>query len=236
MVSGVGNSAVFDGTTLLARLSYSSEEITDTDDSFDYLEAGMAEGELYEVSSSCSDAVDSSARDDIGDFGEGSDFAYDPSLPGPSSSRVGAGNFSSDSSSSTESDDSSDDSTSDLSSASSGRPSKRAKRRKKPAKTWKNGAGFVPKAFKTFDDSNVGMQAAYKLPVDAKYVEYFKLYFDGELLGDIKSETNRYADQLLANPTPRTKTLRDWIGTTVDEFYALFCFDNSDGRCCKKNQ
>ena len=156
---------------------------------------------MYEVSSSCSDAVDSSASDDNGDIGEGSRFAYDPSLPGPSSGLVGAENFSSDCSSSTESDDSSDDSTSDLSSASSGRPSKRAKWRKKPTKIWKNGAGFVPKAFKTFDDSNVGIQAPYKLPVDAKEVEYFKLYFDGELLGDIKSETNRYVDQLLANPT-----------------------------------
>ena len=73
-----------------------------TDDSFDYFEAGMAEGELYEVSSSCSDAVHSSASDDNGDFGEGSDFAYDSSLPGPSSGPVGAGNFSSDSSSGTE--------------------------------------------------------------------------------------------------------------------------------------
>ena len=35
-----------------------NEETTDTDDSFDYLEAGMAEGELYKVNSSCSDAVD----------------------------------------------------------------------------------------------------------------------------------------------------------------------------------
>ena len=224
MATGVGDFAVFDGTTLLARLSDSNEETTDTDDSFDYLEAGMAERELYGVSSSCSDAVDSSASDNNGDFGEGSDFAYDPSLPGPSSGPVGAGNFSSDSSSGTESDDSSDDSTSDLSSASSGRPSKRAKRRKRPAKTWKNGAGFVPKAFKTFDDSNVGIQAPYKLPVDAKEVEYFKLFFDGELLGDIKSETNRYADQLLANPTAQTKTLRDWVGTTVDELYAFFAF------------
>ena len=35
----------------------------------------MAERELYKVSSSCSDAVVSSASDDNGDFGEGSDFA-----------------------------------------------------------------------------------------------------------------------------------------------------------------
>ena len=84
----------------------------------------MAESELYEVSSSYSDAVGSSASDDNGDFGEGSIFAYDPFLPGPSSAPVGTGNVSSDSSSGTESDDVIDDSTSDLSSASSGRPSK----------------------------------------------------------------------------------------------------------------
>jgi len=41
----------------------------------------------------------------------------------------------------------------------------------------------------------------YKLPVDAKEVEYFKLYFDGKLVGDIKSEINRYAEQLLASST-----------------------------------
>ena len=76
--------------------------MSDRDDSLDYLEAGMAEGELYKVNSSYSDAVDSSDSDDNGDFGEGSNFAYDPSLPGPSSSPVGTGNFSSDSSSGTE--------------------------------------------------------------------------------------------------------------------------------------
>ena len=99
------------------------------------LRAGMGEGELYEVSSSCIEAVDSSASDDNGDFGDGSNFAYDPSLPGPSSGIVSAGSFSSDSSSGMESDDSSDDSSSDLSSASSDRPSKHTKRSKKPAKT-----------------------------------------------------------------------------------------------------
>ena len=36
-------------------------------------------------------------------------------------------------------------------------------------------------AFETFDDLNVGIQAPYKLPIVDKEVEYFKLYFDGEL-------------------------------------------------------
>ena len=151
MATGFGDSAVFDGATLLARLSDSDEETGDTGDSFDYLEAGMAEGELEEVSSSCSEAVDSSASDDNGGNDGGSDFAYDPSLPGPSSGLVGAGNFSSDSSSETEGDDSSDDSCSDASSASSGRPSKRAKRNKKSAKTWKSGISASEHAHMTYD-------------------------------------------------------------------------------------
>jgi len=49
------------------------------------------------------------------------------------------------------------------------------------------------------------MQVPYKLLVDAKEVEYFKLYFDDELVGDVKSETNRYAEQLLASSTACTK-------------------------------
>ena len=68
-------------------------------------------------------------------------------------------------------------------------------------KTWKSGAGFEPKGFKTFDNLNIGIQAPYKLPVDVKEVEYFKLYFDGELLGDIKSGASRHMDQLIADPT-----------------------------------
>ena len=80
----------------------------------------------------------------------------------------------------------------------------------------------MPRNIKTFDESKVGMQAPYQLPVDAKEVEYFKLYFDGELVGDIKHESNRYANQLLANPTARTKSLRDWVLTITNELYAFF--------------
>ena len=39
----------------------------------------MAQDELEEVSSLCSEAVNSSASNDNGDSGEESDFAYDPS-------------------------------------------------------------------------------------------------------------------------------------------------------------
>jgi len=47
----------------------------------------------------------------------------------------------------------------------------------------------------------------YKLPVDVKEVEYFKLYYDGGLIGgDIKSETGRYVEKLLASSIACTKT------------------------------
>ena len=203
MVAGVSTSSTFGGDTLLARLSDTDEEISDTDDSLDYLEAGMASGEFEGVSSdasSISDVTDGSDSED------GSNIMVDPSLPGPYS----VVDVSDDGTDSDESSNS--DSTSDLSSesdGSSGKPAKRAKRASKRAskraKTWHNGDSFIPKPFQTFDNSNVGIQAPYKLPVDAKEVEYFKLYFDGELVGDLKAETNRYADQLIATPTARTR-------------------------------
>ena len=173
----------------------------------------MAAGDFEEVSSLCSEAVDSCVSDGNGKSDSDID---DPSLPGPSSGPINAAGFSSDSDSDADSDDESSDSSS---SNSSGRPPKRAKRNKKPANKWNDGISFVPRNIKTFDESNVGMQALYQLPVDAKEV---KLYFDGELVGDIKQESNRYADQLLANPTARTKSLRDWVATTTNELYAFF--------------
>ena len=47
-----------------------NKQTSDTDDSFNYLDAGIVEGELYEVSSSYSEVIDSSANDDNEDFGE----------------------------------------------------------------------------------------------------------------------------------------------------------------------
>ena len=229
MAAGVSTSSTFGGDTLLARLSDTDEEISDTDDSFDYLEAGMASGEFEGVSSdasSISDVTDGSDSED------GSDIMVDPSLPGPSS----VADVSDDGTDSDESSNS--DSTSDLSSesdGSSGRTAKRAKRSSKRAKTWHNGDSFIPKPFQAFDDSNVGIQAPYKLPVDAKEVEYFKLYFDGELVGDLKAETNRYADQLIATPTARTKSIRDWVMTTTDELYAFFALVILMGVVIKKS-
>ena len=176
----------------------------------------MAAGDFEEVSSSCSEAIDSCVSDGNGESDSDID---DPSLPGPSSGPINAAGFSSDSDSEADSNDESSDSSS---SNSSGRPPKRAKRNKKPANKWNDGSSFVPRNIKTFDESNVGMQAPYQLPVDAKEVEYFKLYFDGELVGDIKQESNRYADQLLANPTARTKSLGDWVATTTNELHAFF--------------
>ena len=143
----------------------------------------------------------------------------DLSLPGSSSAFVG---FASSSETSESSSDSESGDSSDFTGGSSGEQESRAKHAKKPAKVWRKGRRFEPKPIKAFDDSNVGFQAPFKLPVDAREVEYFKLYFDGELVGDIKTESNRYVDQLLASPTARTKTLRDWVRTTVDELYAFF--------------
>ena len=115
MAAGVSTSSTFGGDNLLARLSDTDEETNDSDDSFDFLKAGMAAGQFDGVSSdvsSISDVTDGSDSDDGSDMG-------DPSLPGPSS----VADVSDDGTDSDEGSDS--DSTSDLSSEtnrSSGRP------------------------------------------------------------------------------------------------------------------
>jgi len=43
-----------------------------------------------------------------------------------------------------------------------------------------------PLPLKNFDDSNSGIQAPFKLPADAKEVDYFKVFFDHELVCDIR--------------------------------------------------
>ena len=90
----------------------------------------------------------------------------------------------------------------------------------KHAKKWHSGRHFVPKPLMAFDDSGVGMQAPYKLPVDAKEVEYFWILFDSELVSDIKNHTNSYTDELIAKGT-KTKTLAGWVRTTTNEVYSF---------------
>jgi len=162
------------------------EETDDSDDSFDILEVGIGTGELDEVSFICksSDNDDYGSNDDednlpvVGSIGH-----YNISLPGPSTAPV---SLSEDSDSS----DSNSGDSSNFSDSSLGEEETCTKHPRKPAKKWKEGSKLVLKAIKVFDDLNVGIQVLYKLLVDAKEVEYFKLYFDGKLVGDIKSETN----------------------------------------------
>ena len=109
-------------------------------------------------------------------FCEGNDFAYDPSLPGPSSSPVGTGKlflqilavawkvtilamillaiFRA---------------PLQVSYLNARNGERNLQRHGKTAQ-----ALFLW-PLKTFDDLNVGIQAPYKLPVDAKEIEYFKL-------------------------------------------------------------
>ena len=114
------------------------------------------------------------------------------------------------------------------------RPNKRAKKDAKRAKKWHSGRRFVPKPLMAFDDSGVGMQAPYKLPVDAKEVEYFRIFFDGELVSDIKNHTNAYADELIAKGT-KTKTLAGWVRTTTNEIYSFLAIIILMGVVVKKS-
>ena len=153
---------------MLTWLSDSDEETNNSDDSFDILKAGIDTGELDEVSVICESNDNGSNGDEDNWSVAGSIGHYNPSLPGPSTAPV----------SSSEDLDSSDGDSGDLSDftdSTSGEEEIRTKRPRKPKK-WKKGSKFIPKAIKIFDDSNIGTQVSCKLPVDAKEVEYFKLY------------------------------------------------------------
>ena len=199
----------------------------DTDDSLEVVYTGMDAGELEEVSS-CDNLSDSD------ESGRGNEGVIDPTLPGPSSGSVGISRRSSrlqraenekessEDSEETESCESDGDESESEESSPRGKAPKRAKPSQKSAQTeWRSASNFSPLPLKNFDDSNSGIQAPFKLPADAKEVDYFKLFFDHELVGEICKETNSYANQLLASSTAKTKTLQDWVRTTRDEMYTF---------------
>ena len=58
MAARVSTTSIFSGDTLLERLTDTDEKTSDSDDSFDFLEAGMAAGEFEGVSSNVSSISD----------------------------------------------------------------------------------------------------------------------------------------------------------------------------------
>ena len=91
MASGGDDFERLSGAVVLARLSNSSDEMDDSDDSLEVVYAGMDAGELEEVSS-CGNL---SGSDDNNESGRGNESVIDPSLPGPSSGSVGVSRHSS---------------------------------------------------------------------------------------------------------------------------------------------
>ena len=166
--------------------------MVDTDNSLEVVYTGMDAGELEEVSS-CDNLSDSDVNNESG---RGNKGVIDPSLPGPSSGSVGVSRRSSRLHRAENEMDSSEDSEETKSCVSDGDESeseensprgkapKRAKTSQKSSQTeWRSASNFSPLPLKNFDDSNSGIRAPFKMPADAKEVEYFKLFFDHELVG-----------------------------------------------------
>ena len=91
-----------------------------------------------------------------------------------------------------------------------------------PEHKWSNTGQFAPKALKSFDSTQCGIQPSYKLPADAKESEYFTLLFDGELASHVCKETNKYADALIADPEYKKKAkLSTWVACTIGQIYTF---------------
>ena len=230
MVNGMRTSRSLTASTVIDGLLDSGNENDATGDSSDIVEAGMDDGEFDEVSSS-------SDNDSFSGNSEGEECVDDSVVLGPSS-RLHFARPSytkeivneSDVSETSESSDSSSEVSDDEDGS---RPNKCAKKDMKRMKKWP-GKWFAPKPLMAFDASGVGMQAPYKLPVDAKEVEYFRIFFDGELVSDIKNHTNAYADELIAKGT-KTKTLAGWVRTTTNEIYSFLAIIILMGVVVKKS-
>ena len=82
MATGGDDFERLSGAVVLSRLSDSSKEMDDTDDSLEVVYTGMDAGELEEVNS-CDNLSDSD------ESGRGNEGVIDPTLPGPSSGSVG---------------------------------------------------------------------------------------------------------------------------------------------------
>ena len=98
-----------------------------------------------------------------------------------------------------------------------------------PERKWSNTGRFTPKALKSFDSTQCGIQPSNKLPADAKESEYFTLLFDGELVSHVCKETNKYANALIADPEYKKKAgLSTWVAWPDLHIYCCCGFDGVD--------
>ncbi|XP_037527279.1 piggyBac transposable element-derived protein 4 isoform X1 [Rhipicephalus sanguineus] len=94
------------------------------------------------------------------------------------------------------------------------------KRARRDDSDWIKG-DYSPSVF-PFDATHSGQVSPSALPVNAKEVEYFKLFFDEELVSEIVAATNKHANKKVQERSlPRKSRLRSWQETDVAEVY---CF------------
>lgn len=94
------------------------------------------------------------------------------------------------------------------------------KRARRDGANWIEG-DFSPSVF-PFDATHSGQVCSSALPPDAREVDYFKLFFDEELVSLVVTETNQQASKKAQERSlPRKSRLRSWQETDVAE---LYCF------------
>lgn len=88
-----------------------------------------------------------------------------------------------------------------------------------PIFNWKR-SEFVPKIH-PFDNSESGSKL-YCLDVDMNESDYFKLFFNNDLMSTIVKETNKQYKFATKNLTTLSERTKRWTDTTVDELYVFF--------------
>ncbi|GLV42905.1 hypothetical protein CBL_08542 [Carabus blaptoides fortunei] len=90
-----------------------------------------------------------------------------------------------------------------------------AKCRRKEERKWEDG-DFTPQIH-PFNNSSSGIQQGYQMETE---LDYFKLFFNTDVMNIIVLETNRYASQIRVNSSAKSK-LEKWTDTDVSEMYVF---------------
>ena len=94
-------------------------------------------------------------------------------------------------------------------------PAPNTQKRHAPRK-WRS-SGFVPKDL-GFSDKVSGVKEKFKIGGN-KPSDYFRAFFDNELMQKIVEETNNYQQQ---NAAPNVEKTAAWYNTNVEELYLFF--------------
>ena len=100
---------------------------------------------------------------------------------------------------------------------------------------WIPAVNYVPSVL-NFDDIHAGIQPECPITEDSREIEYFEMFFDGELMKLLVSETNKYHMHTLRRGPMSTSRRKHWKDTDEKELYIFIALSILMPHTYKGNQ